>query len=58
METQTATLAAIVQDIPRMESRLTAAIADTKPKNTWSAASTIVAAVAVVVAIIAIIATT
>lgn len=55
VETQTATLQAIVQDIPRMETRLMAAIQDTKPKNTWAAAGVIVAAAAVVVTIIALV---
>jgi hypothetical protein len=54
VETQTATLQAIVQDIPRMEARLTAAIQDSKPKNTAAWASVIVAVVAVVVALLAI----
>lgn len=54
VETQTATLQAIVQDIPRMEARLTAAIQDSKPKNTASWASVVVAVVAVVVALLAI----
>lgn len=34
------------------ESRLMAAINDAKPKNTWAAASSIIAAIAVVVAIV------
>jgi hypothetical protein len=54
LEQQTATLQAIVQEIPRMETRLTAAIQDAKPKNTWAAAGVIVAAVAVVVTIVAV----
>lgn len=54
MEQQTATLQAIVQDIPRMEARLTAAIQDSKPKNTAAWASVVVAVVAVVVALLAI----
>ncbi|TCC26717.1 hypothetical protein [Kribbella speibonae] len=54
VETQTATLQAIVQDIPRMEARLTAAIQDSKPKNTAAWASVVVAVVAVVVALLAI----
>ncbi|GAA1550007.1 hypothetical protein GCM10009804_03240 [Kribbella hippodromi] len=53
LEQQTATLQAIVQDIPRMEARIMAAIQEAKPKNTAAWASVIVAAVTVVVAIVA-----
>jgi hypothetical protein len=52
VETQTATLAAIVQDIPRMEARLTVAINDAKPKNIHSWASVLVAVMALVASIV------
>lgn len=53
VERSTATLQAVVQEIPRMEARLVAAIQDTKPKNAPAWASVVVAIVAVVVAIVA-----
>lgn len=53
LEQQTATLQAIVQEIPRMEARLTAAIENVKPKNTANWASVVVAIIAVVVALVA-----
>lgn len=53
VEKQTATLAAVVQDIPRMEQRLMSAIQESKPKNAAAWASVVVAVVAVVVAIVA-----
>ncbi|HEY9418240.1 MAG TPA: hypothetical protein VIQ30_26055, partial [Pseudonocardia sp.] len=39
VETQTATLTAVVQDMPRMEARLMTAIAEAKPKSVWPAVS-------------------
>ena len=53
VEQQTAAMAVVVSEIPRMEARLTAAIQDVRPKNTWAAAGVIVAAIAVVVTVFA-----
>lgn len=53
VEKQVASLSNLPDLMQRMEVRLTSAIAETKPKNQWAAASVIVAAVAVVVAILA-----
>lgn len=52
LETTTATLTAVVQEIPRMEQRLKEAITELKPKSPWPAIAAIsgLVGVAVVVA--------
>lgn len=53
VEQQTATLAAVVSDMPRMEQRLKDAIAELKPKSPWPAVAAITGVVSVALVIAA-----